>query len=49
MERRETLAELIARTVVEFERREIELQEAQMHQIKPQKNSSKQRKSKKAA
>jgi hypothetical protein len=46
MKRRETLAELVARTVVEFEKRELELQKVQ---VQLQKKVTKQRKSKKAA
>ncbi len=49
MKRRETLAELVARTVVEFEKRELELQKAQVHQVQPQKKATTKRKSKKAA
>lgn len=49
MKRCETLAELVARTVVEFEQRELELQKAQVHQVKPQEKGTKQRKSKKVA
>jgi hypothetical protein len=45
----ETLAELVARTVVEFEQRELERQKAQVHQVKPQKKATKQRKSQKIA
>jgi len=45
MKRRETLAELVARTVVEFEQRELELQKAQVYQVKPQDKGTKQRKS----
>lgn len=47
MKRRETLAELVARTVVEFEQRE--LQNTQVYCVQPQEKSTKQRKSKKVA
>jgi hypothetical protein len=46
MKRCETLAELIARTVVEFEQRELELQKAQ---VQSQEKTTKKRKSKKVA
>ncbi|MDZ8055415.1 MAG: hypothetical protein RMX68_025140 [Aulosira sp. ZfuVER01] len=49
MKRCETLAELVARTVVEFEQRELELQKAQVHQVKPQEKATKQRKSNQVA
>jgi hypothetical protein len=49
MKRCETLAELVARTVVEFEQRELELQKAQVHQVKPHEKGTKQRKSNKVA
>ncbi len=49
MTRYETLAELVARTVIEFEQRELERQNAQVHQVKPEKKVTKQRKSKKVA
>jgi hypothetical protein len=49
MKRRETLAELVARTVVEFEQRELELQRAQMHQVQPRQTSRTKRKSQKVA
>lgn len=47
MKRLETLAELIARTVVEFEQRE--LQNTQVYYVQSQRESTKQRKSKKIA
>lgn len=47
MKRRETLAELVLRTVLEFEKRE--LQNTQVFCVQPQEKSTKQRKSKKAA
>ncbi|WP_169330811.1 hypothetical protein [Fortiea contorta] len=45
MKRYETLAELVARTVLEFEQREL----TQKHQVQPQKKSRGKRKSKKVA
>ncbi len=47
MKRRETLAELVARTVVEFEQRE--LQNTQVYYVQSQGKSTLARKSKKAA
>lgn len=49
MKRRETLAELVARTVLEFEQRELELQRAQMHQVQPRQRSTTKGKSQKVA
>jgi hypothetical protein len=49
MKRCETLAELVARTVVEFEQRELEIKKTHGHQVKPREKSRTKRKSKKAA
>ncbi len=39
--KRETLAELVARTVIEFEKREVQLQQASRIQCKPKRRKSK--------
>lgn len=49
MKRRETLAELVARTVIEFEQRELALQTVQMHQVQSQQKSTTKGKSETAA